>query len=304
MNDSEKPQIQDDLEIELTPATEVPAEVPVPAVADTPPADPAEEIEITLDTVVRPPENPAAAPAAAETPPVPEEKEIGIKEPVPETHESPENPAEAPEVAELPQPLFETPDIKRPHYKTGCFFFILFLLAIIAGGIYAYRYHLMEIRAAMVWVELKMHFRLFKTDLRELTKDEINDFDAKRRTEMHKTAEDGDLPRLKKLFAAGGDPEIQDDEKNTIFHYAAKSGNPAMIKFLHAKLPKLFRLTNANDDTILHIAAKYNHLPVVKYLLKNGLPPDALNLDGKTAYDLSSSAEVRKLLKKWATHKK
>ena len=44
MNDSEKPQIQDDLEIELTPATEVQVEVPVPAAADTPPADPAEEI--------------------------------------------------------------------------------------------------------------------------------------------------------------------------------------------------------------------------------------------------------------------
>ena len=270
-----------------------------PGTPQTPPA--AEKEEDDFEITLAPPPATAAVPAesgektadpAGE--PLPEIKEktdieIKLEKPV-----SPLPPEEEVKVEEKPQKK------KKEHSsRPGCFFFLLFLAALAGGAYYVYRNYWQETRSLMVYLELKMSFRLFKKDVEKLSRDEINFGDAMGRTEVHKTAADGELPRMEKLLASGGDVNALDTEKNTVFHYAAKSGNTEMMALLRKNARKeLFTAANNDGELPLHIAAKYNLLPMVKYLLKYGADPDKLTNSKKSAFDLASSPEVREVLKK------
>lgn len=78
-------------------------------------------------------------------------------------------------------------------------------------------------------------------------------------------------------------------------HFAAQKGHLDVIKILVASGVSI-KSTNRKVMNALHYAAQGSNIELVNYLLKKGANKDTKNKAGKTAVDLASSEEIRKLL--------
>lgn len=87
-------------------------------------------------------------------------------------------------------------------------------------------------------------------------------------------------------------------------HFAAQKGHLDVIKILVASGVSI-KSTNRKVMNALHYAAQGSNIELVNYLLKKGANKDTKNKAGKTAVDLASSEEIRKLLLEYesASHK-
>ncbi|XP_042474915.1 protein ACCELERATED CELL DEATH 6-like [Macadamia integrifolia] len=66
-----------------------------------------------------------------------------------------------------------------------------------------------------------------------------------------------------------------DQNKNTILHIAAMYSNVQVVKVILETLPTtIVRSKNSRDDTALHVAARYNNVEVIKYLLSCAMDLD------------------------------
>ncbi|KAK7113598.1 ankyrin repeat domain-containing protein 40-like [Littorina saxatilis] len=91
--------------------------------------------------------------------------------------------------------------------------------------------------------------------------------------------------------------EIQKRELEEKMREAASIGDMALLRNLvELKNIDVNSQNNMNGRSALHWAAKRNHQTVVEYLLTHGADRQAVDKDGKTAEQLTSSAEVNSLL--------
>ena len=71
--------------------------------------------------------------------------------------------------------------------------------------------------------------------------------------------------------------------------YAAQGGDLATVKQVLGQDPSLIEAQDQSGNTILHIAAGYNRLNVVEYLLAQGANPNIENYDGLNCYDYADA---------------
>ncbi|XP_042490049.1 protein ACCELERATED CELL DEATH 6-like [Macadamia integrifolia] len=86
---------------------------------------------------------------------------------------------------------------------------------------------------------------------------------------LYKAATEGDHSTLRsKLLEAAKDGGLVYHNKNTLLHIAANYDNVEVVKVIREKLSTTpLRSMNYRKDTALHIAARHNNLNVVNYLL-------------------------------------
>eukprot|EP01105_Mastigella_eilhardi_P016018 TRINITY_DN3676_c0_g1_i1.p1 TRINITY_DN3676_c0_g1~~TRINITY_DN3676_c0_g1_i1.p1 ORF type:complete len:780 (+),score=171.83 TRINITY_DN3676_c0_g1_i1:100-2439(+) len=97
------------------------------------------------------------------------------------------------------------------------------------------------------------------------------------------------------LLESGADPNIKNDEGSTSLHVASSCGRyhhdivRACIETGHASA----RVRDSNERTPLHyaVAARHTDPSTIKYLIENGAPIDAKDVDGNEAVDLACRAK-------------
>ncbi|XP_017242282.2 potassium channel SKOR isoform X1 [Daucus carota subsp. sativus] len=86
----------------------------------------------------------------------------------------------------------------------------------------------------------------------------------------------GDLPRLKRLVAAGADTSNTDYDGRSPLHLAASKGNEDIVKFLLQKEARV-SITDNYGNTPLHEAIKHSHESVASLLVKSGASLDIID---------------------------
>ena len=89
-----------------------------------------------------------------------------------------------------------------------------------------------------------------------------------------------------------------DAEGETILHEAAKYGQIEILKNIYEKQNQL-EVRDQNGHTPLHKAVRYGHEDVVKYLISKGADPNAKTSEGSTSLHLATRycrKERRKIL--------
>ena len=81
------------------------------------------------------------------------------------------------------------------------------------------------------------------------------------------------------------------------FYHACKEGD---IDYVRQHLStnshdKIIRQVEPNGDTALHAATRAGHVSIVTFLLANGFSRIAINRERKTAYEIESNDEIRRL---------
>jgi uncharacterized protein len=92
-------------------------------------------------------------------------------------------------------------------------------------------------------------------------------------TELISKAEDGDWRAVKKLLAAGADPNLSDSQGFTAIDHAAYHGHLEVVSTLLADTEPRFRrnsLLSGGIHSCLHLASQEGHPEVVKALVKAG----------------------------------
>ena len=92
-------------------------------------------------------------------------------------------------------------------------------------------------------------------------------------------AKNDKLQAVKYLLKQGADSSLQDNYGWNVLHYASKGGNPKVIELMLSHVPGIDSRTK-KGSTPLMIAARYDKLQAVKYLLKQGADPSLQNNDG------------------------
>merc|ERR1712098_390112 len=110
-------------------------------------------------------------------------------------------------------------------------------------------------------------------------------------------AEAGEVSEVEQLLRDGAHINCIDTKGFTALHHATMAGNEALVKVLLTYNPNLqckapFLPLNAP----LHFAAIYGYYMIMEMLLDSGANPDAQNLDGKTALDLTNDDNCKRLL--------
>jgi hypothetical protein len=98
------------------------------------------------------------------------------------------------------------------------------------------------------------------------------------------------------LVSVGADPLALDNSGRGVFHWAAMTGDPALLEFLMNNVPQPIEphlnLKDGGGDSPLHLGAYYGHLPIVRQLVFGKADPKLENDSGFTPAEL---AEVRRM---------
>ncbi|MBN9543598.1 MAG: ankyrin repeat domain-containing protein [Alphaproteobacteria bacterium] len=83
---------------------------------------------------------------------------------------------------------------------------------------------------------------------------------------------------------------LQDDSgiKQSILHIAAKNGHIYFVRYLHEVKGLSINLQNTYNATPLHIAAEYDQIDVVKYLVKKGTNPNLLDKSNRSPLQIAT----------------
>ncbi|XP_042489437.1 putative ankyrin repeat protein RBE_0317 [Macadamia integrifolia] len=89
------------------------------------------------------------------------------------------------------------------------------------------------------------------------------------RKALYKAVTEGDHSTLRlKLSEAAKDKELVYQNDNTLLHIAANYDNVPVVRVIRENQPtSILRSKNYRKDTALHIAARHNNVEIVKYLL-------------------------------------
>jgi ankyrin repeat protein len=134
---------------------------------------------------------------------------------------------------------------------------------------------------------------------------DINKTDADGRTALFHAAQSGSLDTVKELLKAGADPNIKDKFDYSAIHAAAQRGDAAMIKLLtvEAEDNNWKWASTAVQDKLklspLMLASAGGHTEATKELLLSGALPYARNAVNKTALDMATNDETKKILEEF-----
>lgn len=104
---------------------------------------------------------------------------------------------------------------------------------------------------------------------------------------MLSVAKNNHLKVVKFLISEGADSAVQDNEGDNVFLIAAKNGYLKIIDFfahdMKNKKIDLSTIKDANNNTLLHLAATNDHIKLIKYLVYfHNFDLEAKNKDGNT----------------------
>lgn len=98
------------------------------------------------------------------------------------------------------------------------------------------------------------------------------------------------------LISVGADPLVLDNSGRGVFHWAAMTGNPALLEYLMGAVPQPvephINLKDSGGDSPLHLGAYYGHLPIVRQLVFGKADPKQENEQNFSPAEL---AEVRRM---------
>lgn len=239
--------------------------------------------EIKLSAPVKAPE------IQEEAAPVQEETELKLKAP-----------AVVPVAVAVPVKKRETKkssgqsdEPKSYNRRRGCFILLVILLLIGGVGTYFTHRHWLVVRQYLDRFERFMSFHwVNKGELETTDLSVLNRQDAVGRSEFHFAARYGDILKMEKLFEAEADSQLLDRDKNNLLHYAAESGGGEAMEFLLKKKVLKINSVNADGETPLHIAARYNQLDTVKILLKYGASRTITDKNGKIPMELTDNGNI------------
>lgn len=101
----------------------------------------------------------------------------------------------------------------------------------------------------------------------------------------------------------GGSAEMQLDPLEQDPVIAARTGNLPAIKNLVSRYPSLLNELDQQGQSLLHYAAEFRRVDVVRYLLEQGADPNIMNADGDTpisyAQESAGTDEVVEVLREY-----
>ncbi|KAL9961124.1 hypothetical protein ACROYT_G030015 [Oculina patagonica] len=87
------------------------------------------------------------------------------------------------------------------------------------------------------------------------------------------------LQAVENLLAKGANPSLENNDGWNLLHAASQGGNPVIIELMLSHVPSIDSINN-KGSTALMIAAYYDKLQAVEYLLKKGADPSLKDNDG------------------------
>jgi len=114
-------------------------------------------------------------------------------------------------------------------------------------------------------------------------------------TPLHYAVRIESLGMLKTLINNGADVTIEDADKNTPFHIAAKYTLHSLKTLLSLKQDQV-NIRNSKGDTPLTIAAQENKIEQLRVLIDAGADVNAMSSDGRTPLDLAQDFRIRRIL--------
>ena len=107
----------------------------------------------------------------------------------------------------------------------------------------------------------------------------IDSVDNQGATPLMIAAVNDKLQAVKYLLKQGADPSLQTNDGWNVLHYASHGGNPEVIELMLSHVLSIDSI-NSEGVTLLMIAAAYDKLQAVKYLLKQGADLSLQDNDG------------------------
>merc|ERR1712048_802767 len=98
---------------------------------------------------------------------------------------------------------------------------------------------------------------------------------------------DNNLDAVKEAVLSGFDANAQNTQGATALIMAAQVGHIDIVTFLVEGAGAKVSTTNANKDTPLHLACKWDQKPVAEYLVGKGADKTAKNKQKKTPGDIA-----------------
>jgi ankyrin repeat protein len=129
-------------------------------------------------------------------------------------------------------------------------------------------------------------------------KPDVNYTDDSGMTAQLYCAENGNLDGVKLLAAAGANMQQKDNHSNSLLHFAVKSRNAEITRFLLTLHSIDVNHCNAKGETPLYVATMSGNRDVVEMLIKAGAKDIPAN-NSKTALEIASergSANLVELL--------
>ena len=114
---------------------------------------------------------------------------------------------------------------------------------------------------------------------------DVNVLDSKGRSLLHKAVQYNQLAAAEKLIKEGVEIDLKDPKGYTASMIAAMRGELAMLKLLwnHGAALNVVKENDDKEDfTLMHMAAYYGQIDVIKFLIANGRKRD-INAHGKNA---------------------
>jgi ankyrin repeat protein len=124
----------------------------------------------------------------------------------------------------------------------------------------------------------------------------VTNVDRCEMTPLHFASEKGHLEVIELLVKNGALIDARNIWDKTPLHSASNNGHLAVVQYLVEHGARIEAVSNKKRFTPLHLASQYDHLDVVKYLVEEGADVTVQAEDGKTAYDLAISEDVRVVL--------
>lgn len=85
---------------------------------------------------------------------------------------------------------------------------------------------------------------------------------------------------LKMLIDSGAELDVKNLDEVTLLHEAAEYRDLSILKFLLEAVPDYIRAKNSRGNTPLHAAAQNENINILKSLLEAGAKTDERNTDG------------------------
>ena len=115
-------------------------------------------------------------------------------------------------------------------------------------------------------------------------------------TALHICADWNRLEITRMLLDAGADVNIQDNVGRTALHVSVRHNHPEIARMLIDAGADV-NIQNNNGWTALHWCAYKNHPEIARMLIDAGADKTIPNNDGELPYELTTSQELKKLLK-------
>ncbi|KAL3880297.1 hypothetical protein ACJMK2_032545 [Sinanodonta woodiana] len=110
----------------------------------------------------------------------------------------------------------------------------------------------------------------------------LNEVDSHKHAAAHYAAESGNIAILNYLIDRGTDPWCMTSKGDTLLHMACLRGQLDMTKYLVETYPKLLTQVNSNKHTAAHYAALSGNVAVLCYLIDRGVDPWCTTSEGDT----------------------